>query len=239
MGISSFRCSDGWLNRFFKRNKLSLRRITTSGRDLPSDSEELIKSFIDGCCFQILRNNIASNKIVNMDEASIYLDSFSEYTYDERGKRRVRATTTGNEKTRISVLFSATAAGRKVEGEKSFTRFGNMRSPGYALAIQWISEVWAQLDAELIKKSFDLCGITQSNINECHLQLKAFIQKGMTAVVLDEDGADDVRGFGSNAACGKDDGANNAQAADNDDDGDDNDDDEDDDEFEDDLTAFG
>lgn len=76
MGITSFRCSDGWLNRFFKRNKLSLRRITTSGRDLPSNSEELIKGFIDGCCFQILRNSIASNRIVNMDEASIYLDSF-------------------------------------------------------------------------------------------------------------------------------------------------------------------
>ena len=123
-----------------------------------------------------------------------------------------------------------------VEGEKSFTRFGNMRSPGYALAIQWISEVWAQLDAELIKRSFDLCGITQNNIDDCHLQLKAFIQKGMRTVVLDDDGADDVRGFGSNAACGKDDGANDVQAADDDD----NDDDEDvDDEFEDDLTALG
>lgn len=76
MGINNFRCSDGWLNRFLKRNRLSLRRVTTSGRDLPSNSVEIIVGFMDGCSYQILANNFDSNRIINMDQTSIYLDSF-------------------------------------------------------------------------------------------------------------------------------------------------------------------
>jgi len=49
-----------------------------------------------------------------MDESSIYLDSPSTYTYDVTGSRRIKATTTGNEKTRLSAAFSAVADGFKL-----------------------------------------------------------------------------------------------------------------------------
>ena len=37
-----------------------------------------------------------------------------------------------------------------VNAPKSYTAAGNMRLPGYAQAVLWISEVWAELDASLI-----------------------------------------------------------------------------------------
>jgi len=37
-----------------------------------------------------------------MDETSIYLDSTSNYSYAAKGSKRVKATTTGNERTRLS-----------------------------------------------------------------------------------------------------------------------------------------
>ena len=41
-----FKASVGWLLNFFKRNKWVLRRITTSGRDLPDNSIETILNFL-------------------------------------------------------------------------------------------------------------------------------------------------------------------------------------------------
>jgi len=49
-----------------------------------------------------------------MDESSIYLDAPSAYTYDVKGTKRVKANTTGNEKTRLSAAFSAAADGVKL-----------------------------------------------------------------------------------------------------------------------------
>ena len=33
-----------------------------------------------------------------------------------------------------------------INGEHAFTKARNMRSPGFALEIQWISEIWDALD---------------------------------------------------------------------------------------------
>lgn len=49
-----------------------------------------------------------------MDESAIYLDAPSSYTYACKGSRRVKATTTGNEKTRLSAAFTASADGCKL-----------------------------------------------------------------------------------------------------------------------------
>jgi hypothetical protein len=49
-----------------------------------------------------------------MDESSIYLDAPCSYTYDVVGTKRIKANTTGNEKTRLSAAFAAVADGTKL-----------------------------------------------------------------------------------------------------------------------------
>ncbi len=48
-----------------------------------------------------------------MDETSIYLDFPSAYAYEKIGTRRVKASTAGSERTRISAAFTAFADGTK------------------------------------------------------------------------------------------------------------------------------
>ena len=65
-----------------------------------------------------------------------------------------------------------------------------------------------------------MCGISQSNIEYYHLQLRAYIQNGLRTVVVDEDGTDEIRGFVQ---------VNDGAVDDNDDfDGEDDDEDDDD-----------
>lgn len=84
---SPFRASDGWLSNFLRRKNLTLRRITTTGRDLPHNSQAVIKEFIDNC--NNLFTNVNRAQIVNMDEIGVYLDIPSNYTYDYRGNFKI------------------------------------------------------------------------------------------------------------------------------------------------------
>ena len=58
---------------------------------------------------------------------------------------------------------------------KSFTLAGNLRSPGYAKAITWISEIWSAFDRNILARSFDQCGITSSSLVDLHAQLRTFV----------------------------------------------------------------
>ena len=95
-----FKVSDGWLRWFLKRHNYSLRRLTTTGRDLPSDCLELIEHFLNNC--ETTLDDVNRVKIINMDETSIYLGFPANYTYAKKGSRRVKCTTSGNERTRMS-----------------------------------------------------------------------------------------------------------------------------------------
>ena len=59
-----------------------------------------------------------------------------------------------------------------------------MKSPlGYAQAITWISEIWTDLDANMIARSFDQCGIASSNLADHHSQLRHFVR---TSELIDD-----------------------------------------------------
>ena len=51
-----------------------------------------------------------------------------------------------------------------------------MRSPGYAMVLQWISEIWDELDSNLIARSFDNCGIISSKLSDFNNQLRHFVR---------------------------------------------------------------
>ena len=58
-----------------------------------------------------------------------------------------------------------------VHAPKSYTAPGNVKSPGYATVITWISEIWQDLDPALIARSFDHCGITSKSLADYGSQL--------------------------------------------------------------------
>jgi hypothetical protein len=78
-----------------------------------------------------------------------------------------------------------------INDEKTFTKANNMRSPGYANVIKWISDVWDEMDENIIRKSFDQCGITSDN--QLHSVLNTILQENsvMTDFVCDEHASDE------------------------------------------------
>jgi len=66
-----------------KRKNLVLRRITTTGRDLPTNTLETVKTFINK--YHGLNSENPYRFYINGDETAIYLDAPSNYTYAEIG----------------------------------------------------------------------------------------------------------------------------------------------------------
>jgi hypothetical protein len=46
------------------------------------------------------------------------------------------------------------------DDDKEYTVGGNLKSPSFALVLSWVKEAWDSIDAELIRKSFLVCGQT-------------------------------------------------------------------------------
>ena len=78
--------------KFLNRKRLSFRRVSTHGRDLPKNVNEIIDTFLSSCSKFI---PIDRDHICNMDETTIYLDSPARTTYNSIGEKRVPAVTSG------------------------------------------------------------------------------------------------------------------------------------------------
>ncbi|CAF1117869.1 unnamed protein product [Brachionus calyciflorus] len=282
----SFNASRGWLYRFLKRHNLVLRRVSTTGKDLPKNVKDIVSNYICSC--QDISKEMAEKYgdsfrkyFFNMDETAIRLDDPGNYTYDVCGSQRIKATTSGHEMNKVSIAFCATANGEKlpalimvprqtplndfvapanvivvyknsatfdgiairdyflkrvlfphmdrngmgeacliwdnapchnkdivltsavsknlrllkvpprmtnlvqpadiswfrplkskfnrywtnwfINEEHSYTAKGNMRSPGYACVINWVSEIWKDMDPNLLRDSFEHCGLVDNS----------------------------------------------------------------------------
>jgi hypothetical protein len=81
----AFTASEGWLRGFLRRKNYALRRITTTGRDLPSDFLETIVQFHKDCEINFIDDDeFDANALINMDETSVYVDKPSNYTYAKK-----------------------------------------------------------------------------------------------------------------------------------------------------------
>ena len=86
--IAEFTASDGWLRGFLFRKNYSLRRITTTGRDLPTNCLETINNFHKECAVYFIDDaEFDPNGLVKMDETSVYIDKPSNYTYAKKVKK--------------------------------------------------------------------------------------------------------------------------------------------------------
>ncbi|RNA41925.1 hypothetical protein BpHYR1_044716 [Brachionus plicatilis] len=97
--------------------------------------------------------------------------------------------------------LGVTATSASIERLFSKTGFilpGNLRSPGNAQVIVWISVIWEQLDQNIIKDSFDRCGITSSKMYDFHTKLQAFMEKNKVDMIENYDQLDEIESFFNN-----------------------------------------
>ena len=49
-----------------------------------------------------------------------------------------------------------------LNGDKTYTQAGNVRAPSKLLCLQWVKQAWESVTNEVVKKSFEACGISVS-----------------------------------------------------------------------------
>ena len=77
----SFTAYLGWFELFMIGENLFLRRVTTSGRDLPSDYQEIVDSSLNDCNDQFCANyHVDRNTIINMKQEYILIQSSTIHT---------------------------------------------------------------------------------------------------------------------------------------------------------------
>ena len=54
------------------------------------------------------------------------------------------------------------------KGEFEYIKGGVVKTANYVLQIQWIVDAWKKIGSEIVKKSFETCGITTSDVKKIH-----------------------------------------------------------------------
>jgi hypothetical protein len=164
-----FKASDGWLLNFLKRNKWVLRRITTSGRDLPDNSIETILNFLVEMKQHFIDGKIDFDSIINMDETSIYLDFPSNYTYD------------------ASSLYEESDAEEEYEREKVLIAEVNKRLSEMGLSPNSLKKHKRQLKEKLIQKQIAFLSQKKSSshrtatANPRHIQVNVTVNEAVNS----------------------------------------------------------
>lgn len=120
MKIKDFKGSTFWISSFMKRNRLTVRAVSSVGQKLPDDWEQQMMNFVDF----VSKNKEAYSlqHIGNMDEVPVTFDMPSKFTVDQKGSSDVRVATTGAEKSRFTVVLCVTADGYKLPAYVIFRR---------------------------------------------------------------------------------------------------------------------
>ena len=111
----SFEASNGWLQRFFTRHHVTLRKRTTLAQKLPELIIPKLENFILYVRSLRIKKSYLPDDIIAMDETAVWLDMPGETTVDLVGVKSVPIRTTGHEKNRITVCLAAKASGRKLQ----------------------------------------------------------------------------------------------------------------------------
>ena len=78
-----------------------------------------------------------------------------------------------------------------INEDKTYTAHGNPRSPGYAEAINWLSEIWRNFDSNIIVKSFECTDII-GNRSMLHNGIRAILNEMSTQDYIDFDFFDNL-----------------------------------------------
>ncbi|XP_014678488.1 PREDICTED: tigger transposable element-derived protein 1-like [Priapulus caudatus] len=111
---SPFVASRGWLEKFFNRHGITLRRRTTLAQKVPDAVIPKLMSyflFVRSLCLRFL---FQDSQIGAMDETPVWFDMPGDTTVDFTGTKSIPLKTTGHEKSRITVVLAAKANGVKL-----------------------------------------------------------------------------------------------------------------------------
>ena len=108
----NFAASEGWLQRFMRRNKLVLRAKTSLAQRLPAQLEEKITQFYTKLQQVQQHESYPFCFIGNMDETPVYFDLVSNKVVDRKGAKDCRVITTGAEKRHVTVVLTVMADGQ-------------------------------------------------------------------------------------------------------------------------------
>lgn len=109
----AFKASSGWLQKFLKRNGLSLRRKTTVCQSPPADCIPKLVSFVTHLRSMQRQHDYPRSCVFAMDETACWMDMPSDTTIHKTGARSVSLKTSGHEKDHFTVILTARADGVK------------------------------------------------------------------------------------------------------------------------------
>lgn len=169
MGIPrhQFKASLGWCRRMMRRYGLTLRRRTTLAQRLPRDFDEKLRAYQKYVINLRKKNEYLMSQIGNADQTPVYFDMPSSVTVDVKGAKSVLVKSTGNEKSRITVMLAVTADGRKLPPYvilKRKTMPKDVNTRGLILRVQhkgwmdgplvvdWLKVVWNRRPGALLRQ---------------------------------------------------------------------------------------
>jgi hypothetical protein len=113
----NFIATDGWIKKFLNRNGLSCRKITSVGQEDNRSQFEIRQTVLE--YFSSLREKISnlspSDYVLNMDETPIYVDMMRNHTISFKGEKNTEVNSTGNQKTRLTVVLTISSAGEMLK----------------------------------------------------------------------------------------------------------------------------
>ena len=154
----TFEGSRGWVDKFLKRNNLTIRKRTTASQKTPDQLIPKLVSFVLHIRALRLRFDYPLPSIGAMDETAVWVDMLAETTVESVGSKSVGIKTTGNQKSKFTICLTAKANGVKLspfvvfKGKRADPELAKM--PGIVVAysangwmngtltIQWLEKVW-------------------------------------------------------------------------------------------------
>ncbi|KAK0153232.1 Pogo transposable element with KRAB domain [Merluccius polli] len=114
LNITGFKASLGWCSRMMRRNGLALSRRTSLAQHLPSDFGEKLLSFQRFVINLRKKHSYPLDQIGNADQTPVYFDMPTSVTVNRKGEKSVLVKSTGNEKSRVTVMLTCLADGSKL-----------------------------------------------------------------------------------------------------------------------------
>ena len=108
----SFQGTRGWVQKFMRRNNLSLRAKTSIAQKLPAALEEKMAAFLRSVREARKQSKYPDNMIINMDETPMYFDMTTNKTVNLKGAKTVSVRSTGADKRRLTAVLAATSDGK-------------------------------------------------------------------------------------------------------------------------------